>query len=265
MITRFATAVTTRSMTRSGPATVGLAAFTLGVGLILASCVVGADWPTYRHDVARSGVTDEAVAPPLAPVWVFHARHAPQPAWGDPKVGPVEDILELRRRHFDDVFHVAVEGDAAFFASSANHKVYCLDANTGAVRWTKITGGPVRLAPTLAGGRVFVASDDGWVYCLDAQKGQEIWKFRAAPEDRRVLGHGKMISLWPSRTGVLVDDGLAYFGAGIFPAERAFLYAVKADDGTIVWKNDTTGERPQSRISPLVVGRSEIPSPVGDG
>ena len=245
---------------------VGLAAFPLWLVLILASCAVGADWPTYRHDVARSGTTAESLSPPLAPVWVFQARHAPQPAWGDPKAGPVEEILELRRRHFDDVFHVTVEGDAAFFASSANHKVYCLDANTGAIRWTKITGGPVRLAPTLVGGRVYVASDDGFVYCLDARQGQEIWKFRAAPEDRRVLGHGKMISLWPSRTGVLVDNGLAYFGAGIFPAERVFLYAVKADDGTIVWKNDATGERPQSRISPqgyLLASPSTIYAPMG--
>ncbi len=224
--------------------------WTLGIGLSLATVVRAADWPTYRHDVARSGITAESVSLPLAPAWVFRARHAPQPAWGDPKPVPIEEIWELRRRHFDDVFQPVAAGDAVFFGSSANHKVYCLDANTGEIRWTKITGGPVRLAPTLVGGRVYVASDDGFVYCLDAEQGQEIWKLRAAPEDRRVLGHGKMISLWPCRTGVLVDSGLAYFAAGIFPAERVFLYAVKADDGSFVWKNDTTGERPQSRVSP---------------
>ena len=266
MTIRLLSAVLTRQRQLHGHAVLRLAGFASWLGLLLASTVLGADWPTFRHDVSRSGMTDETVAPPLAPAWVFQARHAPQPAWGDPKPGPVEEILELRRRHFDDVFQVAVEGDAVFFASSANHKVYCLDANTGAVRWTKITGGPVRLAPTLVAGRVYVASDDGWAYCLDARQGDEIWKFHAAPEDRRVLGHGKLISLWPSRTGVLVDNGLAYFGAGIFPAERVFLYAVKADDGTLVWKNDTTGERPQSRVSPqgyMLASPSTLYAPMG--
>ena len=250
MIMRFATAATTCSIARGGRTTVGFGE---------AYALAGFDFSQHRHrrrlahvsprrgserDYGRVGVAAAGAGLGLS------ARHAPQPAWGDPKAGPVEEILELRRRHFDDVFQPVVEGDAVFFGSSANHKVYCLDANTGAIRWTKITGGPVRLAPTLSGGRVYVASDDGFVYCLNAQQGQEIWKLRAAPEDRRVLGHGKMISLWPCRTGVLVDSGLAYFGAGIFPAERVFLNAVKADDGTLVWKNDTTGERPQSRISP---------------
>ena len=251
----------------------GYRAARIGVGGLLlcfvgtlAAFVQAADWPTYRHDVARSGITAEGVSPPLAPVWVFRARHAPQPAWGDPKIGPVENILELRRRHFDDVFQPVVEGDAVFFGSSANHKVYCLDAATGAIRWTTITGGPVRLAPTLVDGRAYLAADDGFVYCLDARQGQVIWKLRAAPEDRRVLGHGKMISLWPSRTGVLVDGGLAYFGVGIFPAERVYLYAAKADDGSLVWTNDTAGERPQSRVSPqgyLLASPSTLYAPMG--
>ena len=208
------------------------------------------DWPTFRHDIARSGITSERLQLPLTPAWIFASRHKPEPAWGDPKSVPIEDILELRRVHFDDAFQVVASAEAVYFGSSANNNVYCLEAGTGRVRWTRITGGPIRLAPTLFEGRVYVASDDGHVYCLDAADGKQRWKFRAAPEDRRVLGHGKMISLWPSRTGVLVDDGIAYFSAGVFPAERVFLYAADAVDGRILWCNNTTGEKPQSRISP---------------
>src|SRR5574340_999147 len=62
------------------------------------------DWPTFRHDAARSGITSEQLALPLDESWVFQARHVPEPAWGDPKPVPVEDLLELRRVHFDDVF-----------------------------------------------------------------------------------------------------------------------------------------------------------------
>jgi len=237
--------------------------------VVAATTVVAAraeDWPTYRHDAARSGITSEQVQPPLAECWAFKPQHAPQPAWGDPKPEPVEGILELRRIHFDDVFQVAVADGAVYFGSSANGKVYCLDAATGRLRWTAITEGPVRLAPTVTGGRVFVGSDDGYAYCLDAADGSVVWKFRAAPEDQRVLGSGKMISLWPLRSGVLVDDGVAYLAAGIFPAEGIFLYALDAESGREIWRNDTCGEDPQSRMSfqgYLLASKTTLYTPMG--
>jgi len=234
---------------------------------VLAASVASAgQWPTYNHDSARSGVTEDPLQPPLVECWVFASRHAPSAAWGDPKPEPVEGYLEGRRMHFDDVFHAVSDGEAVYFGSSSDHKVSCLDAATGRVRWTRITGGPVRLAPTLAGGRVYVGSDDGHAYCLDARDGSIVWKLRAAPEDQRVLGHGKMISLWPLRTGVLVDQGVAYFAAGIFPAEGVFLYAVDANSGREIWRNDTCGESPQSRISPqgyLLASESSLYVPMG--
>lgn len=233
---------------------------------ILVSIATAADWPTFRHDAARSGVTSEKIALPLVQSWVHKSHHAPRPAWGDPKPGPVENILELRRVHFDDVFHpVAVDG-AIYFGSSADHKVYCLDAATGEIRWTFITGGPVRLAPTISDGRVYVGSDDGHVYCLNAKDGAELWQKRAAPEDRRVLGHGKMISLWPLRTSIVVDDGVAYFGAGVFPAEGVFLYAVDAKTGKTIWCNDATGENPRSKIAPqgyMLASKTNLYVPMG--
>ena len=224
------------------------------------------DWPSYGHDMARSQVTAEKLTLPLAPCWAFKARHAPQPAWGDPKAQPVEGILELRRVHFDDVFQVAAADGCVYFGSSADNKVFCLNASTGKVRWTAFTGGPVRLAPTVVGGRVYVGSDDGSVYCLAAADGAILWKLRAAPEDRRVLGHGKMISLWPVRTGVLVDGDVAYFAAGVFPAEGVFFSAVDARTGRPIWRNDAGGEAPQSRISPqgyLLASSSTLYVPMG--
>jgi len=209
----------------------------------------GADWPTYRHDNARSGITSETIKAPLSECWVFEPRHAPAPAWEPPRSVPVEGILELPRARFDDAYHVAVAGGGLYFASSSDNKVYCLDAATGKLRWSKITGGPVRLAPAFWKDRIYLGSDDGFAYCLDAGDGKVEWRFHAAPHDDRVLGHGRMISLWPLRTGVLVDDGVAYFGAGIFPAEGIYLYAVRAKDGTIVWKNDTCGETTSTNIS----------------
>ena len=212
-----------------------------------------ADWPTYRHDNPRSGMTEEQVKPPLERCWVFHPRHAPEPAWGDPNPRPVGGwygLTELRRVHFDDAFHVAVSGGAVYFGSSADGNVLSLDAKTGKPRWSAPTDGPVRLAPAVWQDNVYVGSDDGFVYCLRASDGGEQWKFRAAPSSRKVLGSGKMVSLWPVRTGVLVDDGIAYFGAGIFPAEGVYMHAVDAEDGKLIWCNDSCAAAPQSRMSP---------------
>ncbi|HNR30782.1 MAG TPA: PQQ-binding-like beta-propeller repeat protein [Candidatus Hydrogenedentes bacterium] len=199
-----------------------------------ASSVTAADWPTYRHDIARSARTDEALELPLARAWTFTPPHPPAPAWPDP-------VKEKARDRFDEAYHVAVAGDALYFATSSDCKVYCLDANTGDVRWSFLAGGPMRVAPMVSDGRIYVGSDDGCAYALRAEDGALVWRVRAAHRDERVLGNGKMISLWPVRTGVIVDDGTAYFGAGVFSHEGLFLCAARAEDGALLWRNDTCG------------------------
>jgi len=208
------------------------------------------DWPMYRHDSRRSGISTEQLGPPLAEEWVFESTWPPSHAWGDPQAKPLERKLELPKMRFDDAFHVAAVGDRVYFGSSSDNKIYALDAGTGRILWDFYTDGPVRLAPTVWRGNVYAGSDDGKVYCLDGGDGRVIWTFTAAPSDEQVLGNGKLISLWPVRTGVLVDEGVAYFGAGVFPAEGLYLYAVNATDGRLLWKNDTYGRGGRSNVSP---------------
>ncbi|HUT22982.1 MAG TPA: PQQ-binding-like beta-propeller repeat protein [Sumerlaeia bacterium] len=203
----------------------------------------GGGWPTYQHDRARSGVSSEPVDLPLQEQWVYTAPAPPRPSWPDPQHAIIEGRYELPRARFDDAFYVAALDGAVYLGSSVDNQVHCLDASNGAVRWTFYTNGPVRLAPTVCDGRVYIGSDDGCVYCLRASDGELVWKFQAAPTDRRALGNGRMISLWPIRTGVLVDGGVAYFGAGVFPGERVYVYALNAEDGSVIWKENTIGDR----------------------
>ena len=205
------------------------------VHLIVATCALADDWPTYMHDIARTGTTSERLDPPLTHHWVHKPRHAPRPSWP-------ERLRQSDRVGFDKAYHVAVARGAVYFGSSADDKVCCLDAATGRLRWTTFTGAPVRLAPAVWNDRVFVGCDDGRVYCLGAADGRVIWTFHAAPSDRRVLGMGRMISVWPLRTGVLVDNGIVYCTAGLFPTEGVYVYALRADTGRVVWTNDTTGQ-----------------------
>jgi len=46
-----------------------------------------------------------------------------------------------------------------------------------------------------------------------------------------MLSNGKLISHWPCRTGVLIHDSLAYYGASLLPWEKSYLCAVDARSG----------------------------------
>ena len=151
------------------------------------------------------------------------------------------------RARFDDAHHVAIVGDRVYFGSAVDHQVRCVDAATGQTVWRFFTGGPVRLAPTVHQGRVYFGSDDGCVYCVDAATGQEVWKMRVGPRAERLLARGQMISRWPVRTGVLIADDVAYFGAGIFPHETVYLCAADARTGKLLWKNDRISQRDAGR------------------
>lgn len=217
---------------------------------VLTSVALADDWPAYRRDIRRTAISTETLKTPLSLQWEFRPLHAPSHAWGDPQPKVVEGNLERPRIRFDDTFHPVSVGDAVFFGSSSDNKVYCLDAVSGKIRWEFLTDGPVRLAPMIAQEKVYFGSDDGRAYCLDARSGKRIWTFRAATSNRMVLGNGKMISIQPVRTGVLVDSGVAYFGAGVFPAEGVILYAVNAETGTLIWTNDGFGKGGLGTVSP---------------
>jgi len=193
-----------------------------------------ADWPQYRADAARGGYTADPLPANLAVQWVRQARHAPRRAW-------VGRSLARSRMKFDWAYSVVVADGRCFFGSSADDKVYALDAVTGEEQWDFFTGGPVRLAPAVWQDRLLVASDDGFLYCLATGDGKLLWKLRAGPNAERVLGNSRMVSRWVVRGGPAVRDGVVYFGAGIWPAENVYIYALDAADGEIRWCNDHTG------------------------
>jgi outer membrane protein assembly factor BamB len=201
------------------------------------------DWPTYRRDIARSGTTAETIGFPLAPEWTFAPAVPPAAGWGEAERGAVWklDIPFQQSVRYDDAYHVAVVGSLVYFAASAEHAVYCLDAAKGEIRWVAFTAAPARCAPTVHDGKVYVGADDGCVYCFGADDGVVVWQRSAAPHGDRAVGQGRIVSLWPVRTGVLVDGQRAYFGAGIYPNLGLRLCAVGAADGAEGWTQSDFG------------------------
>ena len=193
-------------------------------------------WSTYRANPMRSGHIGETVGPALSLRWKYLPVHPPKPAWPMPSE-------EMPRMHSDNAYHTVVADGVVYWGLSVTNKVYAVDAARGKILWSFATEGPIRFAPTVSNRRLYVGSDDGHVYCLEARTGVLKWKFRPGPSDEKVIGNGRLISLWPVRTGVLVDGNVAYCGAGVFPYEGVYLCAIDATDGSVIWKNDTIGDQ----------------------
>ncbi len=191
------------------------------------------DWPTWRHDARRSGATPEALADTLHLQW---QRDLPLPAPAWPK--------EPHRLAFDACYEPVVLDGTLFVPSMVTDSVTAYDTDTGEAKWKFFTGGPVRFAPVAWKDHVAFVSDDGYLYCLDAATGALRWRVQGLPggrHDRKVLGNGRLVSLWPARGGPVLAGGTIGFGAGLLPFEGTYLHAVDADTGRIVWSNTTSG------------------------
>lgn len=206
---------------------------TIGVILLIWLSALAEDWPAYRADIARTGKTDNKLHFPLQKVWEYQPPQIPCPAWPDP------GWHEKNRLDFDYAHQTVIADGTIYFGSTADDSVRAMDLTTGRFKWIFTTDGPVRFAPQIVDKKVYFTSDDGFLYCLNAANGKELWRFKGALKDDKILGNGRMISRWPMRSGVLVDNGVVYTTAGLWPAEGIFIYALNAETGKIIWCNDT--------------------------
>jgi outer membrane protein assembly factor BamB len=146
------------------------------------------NWPTFRHDPARSGTTNASVSPEVSIDWKTELK------------GTLTPLVAWCGR--------------IFVAESDTHTIYALDMESGRVLWDFTAGGRIDSPPTIKDGMVLFGSKDGRVYCLRARDGRLVWRFLAAPTDRRIACFDQIESAWPVHGSVLVDNGTVYFTAG---------------------------------------------------
>jgi outer membrane protein assembly factor BamB len=177
-------------------------------------------WPTYRHDPMRSGVCDAVIAKEPAVAWSVNAGSRITPP---------------------------VAGDGMVLVAAVDeHAVIALGAADGKERWRFTAGGRVDTPPTVYDGTVLFGSCDGYAYCLNAKDGRLVWRFRAAPQDRRIAVRGQLESKWPVSGAILVNGGLAYFSAGRHTDADGGVYvcAVNPATGAVAWEKTVLGVPP---------------------
>ena len=196
--------------------------------LSFASIATAEDWPTWRHDAGRTNISANKIPSPLRLQW---KRQLP----------PVTPAFRKSRLQFDQGYEPIVLGDTMYVALPHIDAVVAYAVETGKEKWRFYTAGPVRLAPVAWRDRLYFGSDDGHLYCLSATDGKLQWKFRAVPSARKILGNGRLISVWPVRGGPVLADETLYFAAGVWPLEGVFVYALNARSGQVEWVNDRCG------------------------
>ena len=158
-------------------------------GKSIAETAASSDWPSYRADARRSGSNRSAsVSRDLRRKW--------------------EASLSGK------LTQPAVVAGKVFVAEVDQHTVHAFDAETGKSLWKFIAGGRVDSTPTYHDGTLLFGANDGSVYCLGASTGELVWRFTAAPNNRRIIAFGQVESPWPVHGSVLVMNGLAYVVAG---------------------------------------------------
>lgn len=110
--------------------------------------------------------------------------------------------------------------DGVLFVSTGYGDVVAFNAATGVELWRERIGNPLRGAPTISEGRLFVVTYDNQLFALDAGDGGVLWNYVGIAETAGLIG-----------TASPAADG----GVVVAPLSSGELVGLRADDGRVVW------------------------------
>ena len=184
------------------------------------------DWPAYRCDGSRSGVTTAEVPATLSLRWETKLPTLPSA--------------------------VTVAAGKVFVCDVHSHTLYALDNNNGETQWTYTADGRIDSPPAYHQGMVLFGSRDGWVYCLRASNGALAWRFKDLP-DRFIGAYGQLESAWPVFGSVLIQGDTLYFAAGrcSYLDGGIFVYALNPRTGELLKSRSCYGPFSESSGFPI--------------
>lgn len=140
---------------------------------------------------------------------------------------------------------VSVE-DGKVYATTGLGDVVALDATTGNQLWKVRPAGPLRGAPAIFGGQVYVVSQDNQIFALNIQNGDTVWNEAGSVENSGIFG----VAAPAAAQGTVV--------AGFSSGE---LTAYRYENGRAVWQDTLS----RTSMSTTVASLSDIDaSPVID-
>lgn len=198
---------------------------------------IEAPWPMFRHDAKRSSTTSNSIPDILAIKWTKKLETG---RWPD-SILRQDWTLHAPSSHL--ISGPTLAGGRVFVSLTELGVVTALDENDGKVLWSYAAGGRLDTPPGIVDGICLLGCRDGSVSGLDVANGNLLWRFMAAPNDRRMLDYAQMESSWPVVGGVLLEGGIAYVVAG---------RSTEVDEGLFIHAFDPrTGQPTWSRRRPL--------------
>jgi outer membrane protein assembly factor BamB len=134
---------------------------------------------------------------------------------------------------YDWVYSSPTVAGGVVYVGSDDYRVYALNATAGKQLWNYTTSMYVRSSPAVAGGLVYVGSRDGYLYALNATTGARVWYYN--PSDELEVDSSPAVA-----------GGLVFVGSGDYG-----VYALNATTGEPVWSYATGGHVDSS---PAVAG-----------
>jgi len=176
--------------------------------------------------------------------------------------------------------------EGRLFAGAGYMQIAAYNPETGETLWTQNTAAPIRSAPAVGSGRVFVITLDNKIQAFNAENGEFLWDYSGVLETTNLLGSsapavyrnivvaalssGEVLALRTENGQVLWQDNLASLrrhGAlpgisdirGLPVIDRGIIYVIGAS-GRMVALDENSGRR----IWQQEIGGTETPWPVGD-
>ncbi len=167
------------------------------------------EWPTYRGNRYRGGMTAAPVPGQLRVKWQTKLTASPTAA--------------------------TVAGGKVYVCTPDTHTLHALCSTSGKTAWTFTADGRIDSPPTYHKGLLLFGSRDGWLYSVRATDGELAWRFKDLP-DRLVCAFGQLESAWPISGSVLVLDDKVYAAAGLcsYLDGGIFLYCLDPASGAVL-------------------------------
>ena len=206
-------------------------------GLLMCCCLaIGADWPQFQCNAARTGWTSDSPAPPYEIAWsvtldpellglvqpiVYQDVLYIPTLYGrlyalDPATGQRQWVIE----GLGTIMRGAAAADGLVYVANVEGQVHAINPATKAIAWTSDLGNRgISATPCLDGGRIYIGCRNGQFVCLDGKTGSLVWQTKL---DAYV---------WSSAA---IADGRVYVGTD----GELRLYCLNAADGKVIWRSD---------------------------